>query len=209
MGSRLCQESESGGNLELGEGPGLPWLGIREWDTKGLSEGLGALGPKGLEPNYYSILVYSSFIHSFIHPFVHSFPTVYKSSNWQCVTLNTHTHTNAHTLSQTHTHKRTHSQKHTYTLTNTHTHTHTHTLQLRYARKNLWTACFKCKGFMYFSLGATELSVFETFHRYAWFWDRWMHYHSCLQNAFCFLLDPYGWICGYSQNDVKGTNSIM
>jgi len=49
-------------NLNLGEiwnfckGPGLPWLGITLWSTKGLFYGLGALGTKGLEPNYYSIL---------------------------------------------------------------------------------------------------------------------------------------------------------
>jgi hypothetical protein len=36
------------------KGTGLPWLDIRLWCTKGPSKGLGALGPKGLEPNYFS-----------------------------------------------------------------------------------------------------------------------------------------------------------
>jgi hypothetical protein len=30
---------------------------IRLWDTKGLSKGLRASGPKMLEPNYYSLLI--------------------------------------------------------------------------------------------------------------------------------------------------------
>jgi len=38
------------------KGTGLSWLGIRVWGTKGLSKGLGASGPKGLEPSYYSTL---------------------------------------------------------------------------------------------------------------------------------------------------------
>jgi len=36
------------------KGTGLPWLDIRLWGTKGPPKGLGASGPKGLEPNYYS-----------------------------------------------------------------------------------------------------------------------------------------------------------
>jgi hypothetical protein len=40
----------------LCEGPGLPRLGIRVWGPKGLFYGLGALGPKGIEPNYYCAL---------------------------------------------------------------------------------------------------------------------------------------------------------
>jgi hypothetical protein len=34
-------------------------LDIRLWGEKGLPKGLGASGPKGLEPIYYSILFYS------------------------------------------------------------------------------------------------------------------------------------------------------
>jgi len=34
------------------EGTGLPWLDVRLWDTRGPSKGLGASGPKGLEPNH-------------------------------------------------------------------------------------------------------------------------------------------------------------
>jgi hypothetical protein len=38
------------------EGSLLPYKCPPSWDTKGLFEGLGALGPEGLEPKYYSIL---------------------------------------------------------------------------------------------------------------------------------------------------------
>ena len=47
-------------NLEaiwkFSKGTGLPWLGIRAWGIKGLSNGLSALELKGLKPNYYSTL---------------------------------------------------------------------------------------------------------------------------------------------------------
>ena len=38
------------------KGAGLPWLDIRLWGTKGQSKGLGASGPKGLEPNYLLLI---------------------------------------------------------------------------------------------------------------------------------------------------------
>ena len=41
------------------EGPGVPWHGFRVWGTKGMYWGIGTLGPKGLEPSYYSILFFS------------------------------------------------------------------------------------------------------------------------------------------------------
>jgi len=49
------------------EGTKLPWLDIRLWDTKGLSEGLGASGPKGLRHNYYS----------------QSYSCIYKQATWE------------------------------------------------------------------------------------------------------------------------------
>ena len=39
------------------EGLELPWLDLRVWAAKGLFYCLGVLGPKGLEPNYYSTLL--------------------------------------------------------------------------------------------------------------------------------------------------------
>ena len=43
---------KSGGHPELSKGTELFCLGIILWGTVGPSEGLGALGPTGLEPNY-------------------------------------------------------------------------------------------------------------------------------------------------------------
>ena len=46
-------------NWNFSKGTGLPWFGIRLWGITGPTKGLGALGPKGLEPCHYSILFYS------------------------------------------------------------------------------------------------------------------------------------------------------
>jgi len=47
----------SGGNLELFlKEQGSHDLDIKLWGITGLSKGLGATGPKGLEPIYYSLL---------------------------------------------------------------------------------------------------------------------------------------------------------
>ena len=54
-----------GAILNFCEGAGLPCLGISLWGTKGLFKGLGALGPKGLEPSYYSILFPSHTVYFF------------------------------------------------------------------------------------------------------------------------------------------------
>ena len=50
------------------EGPLRPWLCIRVWSTKALSKGIGALRPKGLKPNYYSTLPYSTLPHKSFNP---------------------------------------------------------------------------------------------------------------------------------------------
>ena len=44
------------------KGPVLPWIGIRVWGTNGLSKCLGALGPKGFKPNYYTALSHLTWV---------------------------------------------------------------------------------------------------------------------------------------------------
>jgi len=48
----MLRPSKSGANLELPYRNKAPMTGVRLWGTEGPSKGIGAWGPKGLEPNH-------------------------------------------------------------------------------------------------------------------------------------------------------------